>query len=60
MSSYFLFQRKSVRSGALELQPVSLCMWAYREMEVSRLPPDEGPWGLQYSCLITVTGEGLS
>lgn len=25
-------------------------------MEVSRLPPAERPWGLQCSCLITVTG----
>lgn len=39
--------------------PISLCMWAYGEMELSRLPPAEGPWGLKYSYL-AVTGEGLS
>lgn len=55
----FFFQRKAVRSGALEIQPISPCMWAY-EVEVSRLPPAERPWGLLCSHLITVTEEGLN
>uniref|UniRef100_A0A8V5FYW9 Uncharacterized protein n=1 Tax=Melopsittacus undulatus TaxID=13146 RepID=A0A8V5FYW9_MELUD len=40
-SPCFLFQRKSVMSGALEMQPVSTRMAVYGEMEVSRLLPAE-------------------
>lgn len=57
---FLVFQRKAVRSGALEIQSISLCVGAYGEVEVPRLPPAERPWGLLCSCLITVTEEGLN
>lgn len=54
-----IFQRKAVRSGAWVIQPISLSLGAYGEVEVSRLPPAERPWGLLCSCLMTVTEKGL-
>lgn len=48
--SLLSFQRKSVTSGALEMQPVSPCMGVYGEMEVSRLPPDETAIFMFNSC----------
>lgn len=50
---FFSFSEETVRSGALEIQPISLSVGVYGKVEVSRLPPAERPWGLLYSCLIT-------
>lgn len=56
---FLIFQRKAVRSGAWVIQPISLSLGAYGEVEVPRVPPAERPWGLLCSCLMTVTEEGL-